>query len=288
VALAVLLHLSADGVSLRRIAYALVASAALFAATLWFNHAISTDRTHPMQMFVLGDVAGIAHKTDAMPTVDSCHLKSTVVRRPERLDEPKFTAVAVAAQTRFQPCYDDAAWRTLIGQWLTMVVDHPLAYLRVRAEIARAQLGIDGTPGNFLMAGSLYDATGSGIEPAPPPSRVQEWLGARMRDLERFRIFRPCLYAALALVASVIAAWRGRLWPCCIALSGLACELGLLIVAPSPEYRYSYWMVVAALIAALWLAAETIGAWSRPESAQCVLRSSATSSPSSASSTSRV
>jgi hypothetical protein len=138
------------------------------------------------------------------------------------------------------------------------------------------------------MAGSLYDATGSGIEPAPPPSRVQEWLGARLRDVERFRIFRPVLYGALALVASAVAAWRGRLWPCCIALSGLACELGLFLVAPSPEYRYSYWMIVAALIAALWLAAETIGRWCGSSTAQRGERSSVVSTPSSASSTSRV
>lgn len=265
VALAVLLHLSPQRVSLRGIGYALAASAAMLVTSLWFNYAVSTDRTHPMQMFVIGDVAGIAAATDKVPAVDSCHFKdSATIQRGALLDEPKIAAAAVAATTRLTTCSDDGAWQRLLDQWLTLVSAHPRAYAAVRTKLAREQLGIDGTPGNFLMAGSFYDATGSGIEPAGPPSPVQDWLGARLRDLERFRIFRPCLYGALALVASGVAAWRGRLWPCCIALSGLACELGLFFVAPSPEYRYSYWMIVAALISALWLAAETIGAWLEP------------------------
>ena len=59
--------------------------------------------------------------------------------------------------------------------------------------------------------------------------------------------------------AILVAARRRRWWPCAVALSGIAFELVLLLVAPLPEYRYSYWMIVSTLIAATWLAVEAIG-----------------------------
>jgi hypothetical protein len=89
--------------------------------------------------------------------------------------------------------------------------------------------------------------------------RFGEWLWR----LQMQGVFRPWIYGVLVVAAAVVATRRRRWWPCAIALSGIAFELALFLVAPSPDYRYSYWMIVAAMISAAWLLAETIGGAAR-------------------------
>ena len=63
--------------------------------------------------------------------------------------------------------------------------------------------------------------------------------------LSRGWLFRPRLY--LFLTVLMLPLCRSRLgWA--VLLSGLLYELGLLFVAPSPDYRYSHWMIAAAVI----------------------------------------
>jgi MYXO-CTERM domain-containing protein len=110
-----------------------------------------------------------------------------------------------------------------------------------------------------MLARSIYDPVRFRLEPPPSPSSFQEWLGAALWRWRDALVFRPWIYGALGLVAVAVAALRRRRWPLFIALSGIASECGLFFVAPSADYRYSYWMIVSALIAALWLIAEAIG-----------------------------
>jgi hypothetical protein len=107
------------------------------------------------------------------------------------------------------------------------------------------------------MTRSAYDAADfPGLEPPAPQTALGARLEAILLPMTAYPVLRPWIYGIVAAVAGVLAI-RRRWWlPACIALSGLAHEAGLLVVAPAEDYRYSYWMIVAALIAAAWVAIE--------------------------------
>ncbi|MBY0277398.1 hypothetical protein K2Z84_18870 [Candidatus Binatia bacterium] len=265
IAVAVLLHLAPHGPSLRALANALVASAVLLALSLALNASVVQTRTTPVQMIALADLNGIAARTGDMPAVDECH-HMTSAEPPARAvatGDPKVAAALARNRLRFDFCFDATASQTLLGQWTTLVAAHPLAYADVRATMASRLLGFRETPGNFMMAQSNYDPTNLGIEPPVAASPLQMRFGEWLWRLQMQGVFRPWIYGVLVVAAAVVATRRRRWWPCAIALSGIAFELALFLVAPSPDYRYSYWMIVAAMISAAWLLAETIGGAAR-------------------------
>lgn len=254
-----LLHFASDGPTLRRILHALVATAALFALSLAINAALVDQRMHPMQMFALDDLIAITASSKEIPNVDPCHQRRKGLTQLTPHDEPKVVA-AVASWRRFRFCSDDTASKALVGEWLRNLLAHPLPYALHRAKMASRLLGIELMPGNFVMARSTYAGSKAvTLEPPAPATPWQDWFGTRMWELRDYGVFRPWIYGLLGVGACAAAAVRGRWWPCFIALSGLTCELGLFLVAPSADYRYSYWMIVSALIATAWLVAERAG-----------------------------
>jgi len=252
----VLLHVAPDGPTPRRIAGALAATAALFAASLAINASLADRRMYPMQMFALDDLSAITARTGTVASVDPCHQRRSDLKMAVPYDEPKIGA-AIVSWRRFRYCSDDAASKTLVNEWVRKLVAHPLAYASYRAGMARRLLGLNDTPGNFVLARSIYSTQAvPGLEEPPPASELQDWFGTRIWELRSYGVFRPWIYGLLGIVACALAAATGRWRPCFIAFSGLACELGLFVVAPSSDYRYSYWMIVSALIATGWLVAE--------------------------------
>lgn len=260
VTIAVLLHLAPSGPTPSALWRALAASAVLLALAQGFNAAVVDTRTNPVQMVALSDLNGIASRTRTPAAVDACNQKTSEEPPPRAasMDEPKVRSALHATRLRLGFCFDEAASRTLLGEWVRMVLRQPREYADARALMAFRLLGFAGTPGNFVMTQSLYEGAAPSIEPPVPPTPAQLRLGAWIWALEARHVFRPWIYGVVGIAATVVAAWRRRWWPCAVALSGIVFELVLLLVAPSPDYRYSYWMIVSALIAATWLAAEAI------------------------------
>lgn len=254
----VLLHLAPDGPTLRAVCGAVLATVALFAASLAINASLVTQRMHPMQMFALDDLIAITATSKEIPNLDPCHQRRKGLRELVPHDEPKAVA-ALASWRRFRYCSDDAASTALVSEWLRKLVAHPAAYAAHRAKMSGRLLGIGFLPGNFVMARSTYEGSEAvALEPPAPATPLQEWFGMQIWQLRDYGVFRPWIYGLLGVGACVVAARQRRWRPCFIALSGLTCELGLFLVAPSSDYRYSYWMIVSALIATTWLVAERI------------------------------
>ena len=69
-------------------------------------------------------------------------------------------------------------------------------------------------------------------------------------DNQNTWLFRPyyCFWAAILALA--LCGYRRRGYEVALLSSGLAYELGYLFVAPSPDNRYSHWMVACFTIAA--------------------------------------
>jgi len=262
VAVAVLLHCAPSGPSLRGLVRAVAATVALLVAAQGVDAALARARSHTVQMVAMFDMAGIAATTREAPELHPC-----VLHRPPPVDldrmlasyDPRSAVTLVSPGSDLHYCSDGEAASALVRQWLGAVATHPGAWVKHRSAVAGHLLGIHATPGSFIMTRSAYDAADfPGLEPPAPQTALGARLEAILSPMTAYGVLRPWIYSIVAAVAGALA-FRRRWWlPACIALSGLAHEAGLLVVAPAEDYRYSYWMIVAALIAAAWIAIEAV------------------------------
>lgn len=263
---AVLLHFSASGPSIPGLLRAVAGTAALLVLSLGIGSALVQHRGYPTQMVALFDVVGMAAVRGTTPDLPACFLRKTSVDTDDaaRSYDPRSIAYLMSAGAPFRYCFEPDEVSVLVRGWLGAIAAHPVAYLTHRLKVFGHLLGLHDTPGNYIMTRSTYvPADHPGIEAPPSQSRLQVWLEGVVLSMKPYGIFRPWIYAVLAITASAVALGSGRWWPFCIALSGLAYEAGLLIVAPSEDYRYSLWMIMSALVAAAWVAIEMVAARSR-------------------------
>lgn len=148
------------------------------------------------------------------------------------------------------------ARRDAVGHaWSTLIRAHPGAYARYRLENFGEVLGV-----NRRFAGATV-VTHRGQYPG-----MLEYMGLakgswRIQDraeqmnlwlAKRTRLFRPHVYALLALGVLLLAlAIERRREVIAIVASGLCLELSMLPLTATPDYRYSHWLVVTSLLAAV-------------------------------------
>ncbi len=259
VAGAVLLHSWATGPSLSGSLRAVAVTLVLFVAAIGLNAALVAIESRPTQMIALFDVVGMAAVRGATPDLPACHLRATPIDAATvaRSYDPRSIIYSVSPGAAFRYCSDAAASSRLVSTWLATAARDPLAYLTHRRAVFAHLLGIHGTPGNWIMTRSTYDpARYPGLEAPAPQSARLAWLERAIVALNASVTFRPWIYGLIAIAACAIAALRRLWWPFCIAGSGIAYQAALLVVAPSEDYRYSLWMIMAGLIAAVWVAIE--------------------------------
>lgn len=259
VAGAALLHFWAAGPSLRGSLRAVAATVVLFVAALALNAALVAQAVRPTQMVALFDLVGMAAVRGTTPDVPACYVRAAPVDAATvaRSYDPRSIIYAISPGSAFRYCFDAAASKRLVQTWLATAVRDPLAYSTHRRAVFAHLLGIHETPGNWIMTRSTYDpARYPGLdEPAPQSARLA-WLERVVVALNASVTFRPWIYGLTAIAACAIAALRRLWWPFCIAGSGIAYQAALLVVAPSEDYRYSLWMIMAGLISAAWVAIE--------------------------------
>ncbi|MDQ3340188.1 MAG: hypothetical protein M4D80_33950 [Myxococcota bacterium] len=123
--------------------------------------------------------------------------------------------------------------------WLRIITKHPGAFIVHRMRVFRDALGASERD----PAASVWHG-----DPFPESTTIQKhWVKAVLSIRKTF-IFRVWIYFVLSL--ALIAMCRSRL-PLAILLSGLTCELSLLAAAPSPDYRYSHWLVACTVVAGI-------------------------------------
>jgi hypothetical protein len=209
----------------------------------------------------LFDVVGIAAETHTVPEVPACFLR----RQPIDVDDvaqaydARSIVYLMSGAAAFRYCFAAAPTSALVEQWLASILAHPGAYLAHRARAFRHLLGIEDTPGNWIMTRSTYlPADFRGLEPPPAQTSLQRALERGIVALRPYGVFRPWIYAVLSAAALALALAR-RLWcPLFLALSGLVYQAGLFLVAPAEDYRYSLWMIVAGWTAMAWVVVDAV------------------------------
>jgi hypothetical protein len=163
------------------------------------------------------------------------------------------------------PASDDQ--RAAIGRaWRHVVLGHPGAFLTYRWAVFRdlVHLDDDDIGPNAYVAFVDTNAVASvdgvlGHNAAP--SKLQGVLRRAMYSLGSTWLFRPVVYLVLALLLAPV--WLRDRTLAALALSGLANEVALFAVAPTTDFRYSAWLVIAMLL----VAAVAIGKQLRQRSA---------------------
>jgi hypothetical protein len=150
-----------------------------------------------------------------------------------------------------------AAQRAAItGVWKSVVPSRPLGYLAYRLSVFQRVLGIWTPPWSMVPERVPRIARYA-------PERLAElglsthhssiqasWTGALTWLATSTPLFRPWLYLAAALVLLALVRRRAI---AALLVSGIAMQGSLLLVAMSPDYRYSHWLVLATCTAfVLW------------------------------------
>ena len=142
--------------------------------------------------------------------------------------------------------------------WIQTVYEHPLLWLHHRLNAMQYVLGLapDGAWSPMIMSKDFPLDLAPYYEQKPQPTILQN----KIEDL--FYVFKdnwwlqPWPYLLLNL--GVFLAGMIRFEPekaefVCLSLSALLHETGLMIAAPSPDYRYSHYMIFCSLLSLLLL-----------------------------------
>lgn len=259
---------------LKRTALALAAWVAITAGAYQANALLTDQEMHLWHSsLALFDIAGTLKNTPPIPDADlapllagtglsaerDLHARIVARYRPRNFfylvempgavwDVPiRGTVPAPAAQR-------DAiarAWREIVGA-------HRGAYLLHRARVFRECLALQGkTRAYWAVPERSYEypwvAQEQGVSFHASP--LQHALTDMFTWLwQHTPLFEPFVYFVLALVLLPVAARRHR-DVTALLLSGIAIELTLFFLASSPDYRYSHWMVLCTILAAITLVA---------------------------------
>jgi hypothetical protein len=159
----------------------------------------------------------------------------------------------------FDPIATDEQADATHAAWRRVIREHPGAYLSHRWAIWRAML---------KGRAQVFDNFGSPDLLAPLHHRAipSDWEKGVQKIVHGFAktpLFWPWIY----LVLGALAIFFARKLPLFrnIAIAGIAYQLAVLFTAPSTEYRYAHWLVVAVTLAVAGLAISRRTAWRREE-----------------------
>lgn len=243
-----------------------VIGAAAGGATIWFGRHSDgqPERAREWQALQLYDLAGAVKADPAMPLhVLQTHAPAT--ERFLRAVAPAFDPARIA--TNLQA----GAWRAALArpdpwvaaQWRHFLLASPAAYLAHRAQVFGE---VFATPNIGACAPVLV-----GVDPGDPAMLKKAGLTARETDQDDWDgdyassflgtpVFSHLAYAAVALVLLVLACRdidRGEPGSTAVAgliVAALAFTASFFVISIACDYRYLYFLDVAALLSALYLA----------------------------------
>jgi hypothetical protein len=246
----------------RRVGCAAVAWIGITVASFGVNAALAERSEHPWTRSVATtDVVGIVRWAEPLSDAE---LKTILDGTPLRVDHDIQAAFVKHYQPHGWNAYasadpplglptNEAEDQAIARAWRVLVTDHPAAYLRHRWTVFAKLLELGERP-SFLVVTTFtfdrdpdlykrihHDASPSTIQRAL--FAIEKWISSRWFLAI---LFAPFVYFVVACCL-LIGTWRSpRVFA--VVASGLVYELSFFIAAPSPDYRYSQWMIVTALL----------------------------------------
>ncbi len=147
------------------------------------------------------------------------------------------------------------AQREAIGRaWQEIVTTYPGAYVRYRLDVLAEVLSFTrDRPAGVVQRRQLQRPEFAYSQAVPTGwSKLQNHLTYYMSTLWKvLPIFVPWMYVALALL--LLPFTRKHRDVFALLASGLVMESSLVVLAPSPDYRYSHWLVICVCISVVTL-----------------------------------
>lgn len=146
--------------------------------------------------------------------------------------------------------------------WKRVVLTHLPEYLAYRWGVFRQLLQLDDGPygsAAYIWFNDIQNLPKSAesIGHDAWPSRTQQLLYQGMLTIGESALFRVYVYALLALLLLPFC-WRDRESFALIA-SGLTGEAALFVIAPTTDLRYSFWLLLVVILAAVLIVARRAG-----------------------------
>lgn len=265
----VVLHLSFGRTFLRAFALASAAMCVLVLLSLSFQSSVISMRSFPIKTVALLDVVGIAVGENRLPELDRCFVRVPPLT-PEAVQasyNPRAIGHLFQPHAAFRRCSDKRQIDNLVQEWLRSIERSPISYLQHRLRVFANVLGWRATPGDYLqMSTNFPPELFPSLDLPREPTRLQLALDAGLRAIEPYGIFRPWPYAMLALICAGWTLVKGQRLLLFLVTSGLLYEVGLFFCAPSADYRFSHWMILSSVTAALWMA---LSAMARSPASSC-------------------
>ncbi len=259
-------HAPGWGARLRRTGIAIGVALVITVAAFGINDALTDKRTHLWHSSVaVMDIVGIQllagdlsddewkRLLDGTPLVVDDHIQERARKGYKAFD---FSSLVSGFDRLFDldegrkttPAERAAIYRA----WRAQVTRHPYLYVVHRLRTFRHVLALGRRPaGMVVVIRARPKLAETAIDNAPRRwTRFQAWLDSSLFKVAMHSpLWRPFVYLLLAVAL---------LWPArhqrdafALLVSGVTMELALLPIASTPDYRYSHWLVVSTVLAAV-------------------------------------
>jgi hypothetical protein len=199
------------------------------------------------------DIHDAIKKRYAMCTEFGMDFEPLIAREGRLWDLP------LAGTTPAPPEQRDAISRAF---W-DVISDHPGAYLAHRWTTTREVLGLSEKPlgGTVMTFRTQYPQYMERMHLSPAWSPVQQFLQHKaVWVAKKTPVFRPWIYVFVSLILIPLCIRARYIDALALLLSGLGLEASLFPLAPTPDYRYSHWLVVCTLLAIVMITARRASA----------------------------
>jgi hypothetical protein len=241
-------------IGLRRYAIAAVAWLATVGCGQLANRALTDDVMHPWHgSLAMFDIVGTIRFSPPMSDDELGEiLRGTPMMVARDLQREAIAAYdaqwgVFRIRRSFMQQPSTAEQRDAIERaWRTLVLAHPLAYAQHRWRVFRRVLTFEPRVIPYVWTG-IDDEFGENVAFEPPC--FQQWLIDRALVFASSWLMRVWMYGLLAIAMLGFARDRVAL---SLGVSAVISELALFVLAPTEDFRYSLWLVAAALLAVFW------------------------------------
>jgi len=273
-------------VSLRQLTISLTVGGGLaifgLGSAIALNDQLSDRKDHAWVLLSVFDIAGVIVKLENQEDQQALYNRiPEIMRKEETVDALLHSYSARYCLTLF--VYEPVALRSppptpidslgmisysalnsteleqLKQLWLSLIRDYPLQLLTHRMAVFNHVLGL--TPDHLwspsMMKTNGFDGKLQALYGSNPESTyLQKVAEQQIASLDRLWLFRPWFYLILALDIMAVTLLRFRLHYIEIILlnmSGYLHELALFFIAPSPDFRYSHYLIFTTILSFLLL-----------------------------------
>jgi hypothetical protein len=264
--LPIVLGFFARGVVMSRKRRYLIATGLWFAITvlsLVANGLVTEKRMHPWQVAAAPlDIVGTMRFAKKLPDADYLRdmpdvqwvSKDQIWRRILYTYSPlnSYLEVTTSEDAIIAPPTTEEHRAAIADAWKQQVLAHPIAFMRHRLGVFYAQItATTGGPNGFWAEFANADWGEAILQHKVKHSGLQRfWIDSLVKYYKYFGL-RVWVYFAL-LFAFLPMTRKNRL-AFILVMSGILHEVGLLLIAPAIDYRYSHWMVYCCILAGIIL-----------------------------------